>query len=399
MRPLRAVSLAAATTALLASGSAFADARVGATVGVRGGYSTNPYSATVNDTGAATVTGSFSPRIVLASPTGSTQIDGDITHSEFSQRYSGATNYSVGISSTQQFTPTVSLQGGAGYSSQFRNALFANLNPNIPPVGPDDPIIVDPTAGATLGRRIESLNGNLGLTYMLSPRDTLSLYAQGSQVDFGELTSGVNSYDTIAGGFSYMRTLNARTSLGLGVNLSRSNYHNETIGDGRQLSPSVIFDTRLSPRLALHLSVGATFSDTDIDLTGGSVKRTSFSGSASLCNQGDRSNLCVEASRSVAPTALSGISTVTSLGANYRYTLSARDSFTLRAGYSSSQRIYGIFTDKYDYGTAAASYSRKFNERLSGTVSISYSDAYSSIISREPNFWGTVGVSYRLGDI
>jgi len=397
MKLLKAASLLGAAATLMTSGNALADARVGAVVGVRGGYATNPYASTVNDSGAATITGSFSPTIQLLSPTGSTQIDGDITHSEFSQRYSGATDYSASINTQQQVTPTIAMNGGANYSSRFRNALFANLNPNEPPGGPDDPPVVDPTAGATLAQRIESFGGNLGLTFTLSPRDTLSLYAQGSQVDFNDEDTLARSYDTLSGGFSYMRALNQTTSIGLGVNVARSNYHNETFGDGTQISPSLIVNTQFSPTWSLNLSLGLTFSDTD--LIEGSAKRTSFAGSATLCNSGQRSNFCLEGSRSVSPTALSGISTLTSIGASYRYEISARDTFSARAGYSNSKRIYGIFSEDFDYTNATVSYSRKFTRRLSGTVSVSYSDAYSSLVNREANFWGTIGISYRLGDI
>lgn len=400
MRPVKAALLVTATAAgLLASSTAWADARVGATVGVRGGYSTNPYSSNASSTGSGTITGSFSPTIQLASPTGSTSISGDITHTEFSQNhYDGATNYTVNARTSQQIAPTVSMTGGVGYSSIFRNALFANLDPNNPPGGPDDPVIVDPTGAATFGQRTKSWYGDLGMTFTLSPRDSLTLNGQASQVDFSGTSSGLTQdFDTVSGGLSYMRVLNPTTSIGLGVNMSRSNYHDMRFGDGTQISPTLILDTRFSPRWSLNLNVGLTFSDTKLLV--GSAHRTAFSGSATLCNEGDRSNFCLSGSRSVAPTALSGISTVTTVGASYRYRITSSDSITANASYSNSKRIYGIFAEDYDYITATVNYSRRLADRLSGNVAITYSDTYSSFINRSANVWGTIGISYRLGEI
>jgi len=400
MRPVKAALLATATAAgLLASSGAWADARVGATVGVRGGYATNPYSSGANSTGSGTLTGTFSPTIELASPTGSTSISGDISHTEFTQKhYDGATNYNADLRTAQQIAPTISMTGGAGYSSVFRNALFANLDPNNPPGGPDDPIIVDPSGAATYGQRTKSWYGNLGMTFTLSPRDNLSINGQASQVDFSGSSLGLTQdFDTVSGGFSYMRVLNPTTSLGLGVNMSRSNYHDMRFGDGTQISPTLILDTRFSSRWSLNLNVGLTFSDTKLLI--GSAHRTAFSGSATLCNQGSRSNFCLNGSRSVAPTALSGISTVTMIGANYRYRVSARDDVTANVSYSNSKRIYGIFSEDYDYITARVNYGRRLADRLSANVSLTYSDAYSSFINRSANIWGTIGISYRLGDI
>lgn len=398
MNPLRVASVPVALSALLSSAAALADPRVGAIVGVRGGYSTNPYSSNTGDSGSGTITGNISPKIVFDAPTGTTQISGDITHTEFSRTYSGATDYSVYATTKQQITPRISIDGGANYSSQFRNALFPSANPNDPPGAPDDPIILDPSGAATLAQRVRSYGGNLGASITLSPLDSLNLYAQYSAVKFKSGESQIaTSYDTTAGGFSYMRTINPTTSIGAGLNVSRSNYYHSRFGDGTQISPSFILNTRFSARLSLNVSLGLTFSDTDLLV--GSARRTSFSGSGTLCHTGERSSFCLDGSRSISPTAISGISTVTSVGLSYRYQLSGRDSFNLGASYSSASRIYGDFRERYDYASGTAGYQRRLTDRLSANASVAYSDSYRTTFSRKANIWGTIGISYRLGDI
>src|SRR5690606_22587737 len=88
-RPLAGMAL------LLASSAALAETKIGADLGVNAGYATNAYGATGGDTGSATLSGSFAPSIVRTSPTGTTTLNGQVSHTEYSRHYSGTTNYNV----------------------------------------------------------------------------------------------------------------------------------------------------------------------------------------------------------------------------------------------------------------------------------------------------------------
>src|SRR5690606_28556958 len=76
----------------LASSAAMAEAKVGADVAVNAGYASNPYGAVGGgSTGSATLSASFLPSVVMTSPTGSTTLGGEVTHTEYTNRYSATT--------------------------------------------------------------------------------------------------------------------------------------------------------------------------------------------------------------------------------------------------------------------------------------------------------------------
>jgi len=384
---------------LLASSAAMAETKATADVNVGGGYATNPYGSNLDNTGSATLNAAITPSIIMTSPTGSLSLRGRVAHTEYTQRYSSSTDYNVGASAVQQLNSLISLRASAGFNSQFRNLLDPILDPGvIQPENPDDPVIVDPTAN--LAQRTKSFFGSAGLSATLSPRDTLSVSAQASDVAYSG-RSNSRDYTSYGGGLSYMRAVGANTSVGLSFNASRANYKDGVVGDSTQLSPAVIFNTKLAPRLSLNMSVGATFSDTSLLI--GSVKQTSFSGSIGLCNAGERSSLCANASQSVRPTSIGGTSTVTSLGGSYRYQLDTLSQIGANISYSRSNSLVDLGNRRTSYGRGGINYSRDLTRRLSATAALSYGDSFgadfNSSRAQSGNFYGTVGIRYRLGTL
>jgi hypothetical protein len=52
-----------------------------------------------------------------------------------------------------------------------------------------------------------------------------------------------------------------------------------------------------------------------------------------------------------------------------------------------------------DYGQASLGYNRQVSRRLSAFATVSYADSFNSIAARRANFYGSVGLRYRLGDV
>lgn len=383
---------------LLATSPAVADSRLGAEVGVNAGYTSNPFGANTNNAGAATLAGTFSPTLTILSPTGSTSLTGSVTHTEYARLYDGTTDYSVGASTNQQVSATTSLTGRVGYSSQVRNSLYPIADPITGlPNNPNAPVIVDPSGALSFAERIETISGNVGITTALSARDTISLSGQVTSAIFPTTSVAARSYDVYGGSASYMRRISANTSVGLGLNVARSDYRRTALGDTTQISPSAILQTKLNSRLSLRVAAGLTFSN--IDLVTGKRHNTAFYGNGNLCYEGLRSSLCADASQSVSPTATSGTSTVTSFGAAYNYKLTARSNMSARLSYSTAKTLDLLGNGKSDFGQASLSYNRQITERLSGVISASYSDTFNSNVSRNASFYGTVGIRYRLGTL
>jgi hypothetical protein len=385
---------------LLASSAAMAETKATADVNVSGGYATNPYGSGSQDTGSATVNAAFTPSIIMTSPTGSLSLRGRVSHTEYTKRYSSSTDYNVTASAAQQLSSLMSIRASAGFNSQFRNLLDPILDPGvIQPENPDDPVIVDPTAN--LEQRTESFFGSAGLNVTLSPRDTLSVFGQASDVEYSGLSTLSRDHTSYGGGLSYSRAVGANTSVGLSFNASRADYKDGRLGDSTQFSPAAIFNTKLAPRLSLNVSAGVTFSE--VSLLVGSTKHTSLSGSIGLCNVGDRSSLCANASQSVRPSAIGGTSTVTSVGANYRYELDPKSRIGAYVSYARSNSLVDLGNRKTSYGRGGVNYSRDLTQRLGATASVSYGKSFgsdfSSGIARSGNFYGTVGIRYRLGTL
>jgi len=148
--------------------------------------------------------------------------------------------------------------------------------------------------------------------------------------------------------------------------------------------------------LRLALTAGAAIST--IDQAGISSTRTSLNASANLCRDGDRSSLCLDARRSTSPTAFSGLSNVTAVGANYSYRLTPRSRIELNANYSKTNTLDNqAIARNLSFVSAGGNFSRQMTERLSFTVKALYTKSFEAIVATRDNIYGGVSVNYRLG--
>jgi hypothetical protein len=388
-----------AGSAVVVSSAACAETQIGADLSADGGYATNPFSSGSGSAGSATVTVGITPFIALLSPAGSTRITGDIRRTEYSRRYDGQTDYSGGIASNLQLSPRTSLTGSVSYASRVINALNPIANPLNPlPLDPNVPIIIDPTTSGIFQQRTKTLSGGLQLSQQLSARDTITLNANTAITRFGNSTLVQSDYDYYGGGIGYQRVIGANTSIGANVGLGRTTYRRSGFGSTTSISPALTFATKLSPRLTLNADAGVTFTDTDV--AGGSRRFTAPSGSISLCDTGSRANFCVQAARTIAPSAFNGVSRQTTFGLRHSYQLDPRSQLTTSVNYGRQSGVAGISRQQtLDYGMASIGYNRQLTRRLSAVATVSYADSFKSVAARRANFYGSVGVRYRIGDV
>ncbi len=401
MRPVRtAALLAASATALFAGRMAFAETRIGADADASLGYSSSPFSGVGGTSSAGTGTVSLRPFIVSTNPNGQVRLGGEVSHTEYSRIYDGATNYSVNGAIGQQLSPRFNLQANAGYVNQVIDVTSPIGSPVQQPGSPNNPaqpVVLDPAAGLSLGQRQSGLNGGAVLTYQVGALDSVSVSGNAATRRFSQNTLQLRDYNYYGGGLTYERKLNASTSVGASVNAGRTDYTGTRIGDARQITPSAVVRTKLSPSISLNADAGVTFIDTTV--AGGSATSTALSAHAGICREGVRSNLCFNAGRDVAPSAQIGVSKLLSFALAYDYKLSPRSSMSLTAGYSRASNIIAQAVNEYDYARAAATYSRVVTQRLSAVVSAGYSDSFSGGGANRSNFYGSVGLRYRFGDI
>ncbi|MBO9574365.1 MAG: hypothetical protein J7494_01380 [Sphingobium sp.] len=385
-RMLPAVPLAG----LLIAGAAQAETTAGATIGVEGGYGSNPLlDSSVGESGS--LIGRIEPTLKVVGPTTQLAAFGRVEHIIFSKLYPDMTNWSLGSTVALTLSPRSKFSLSGGYSSQVQTTLSGLL----PLPGEEDPVL-DPSGAELGGQRIKNLNGSARFTSQVSARDEITVDAFVSDVDYDSSIFTGYSYTSYGGSLGLSHAMNARTSLGASVSYSKSNYDSAAFGDFQQITPSLNASFQLSPRLTLSTSAGISFSQ--IKLPTGTSNETHFSGQAELCYKGLRSNFCANASRSLGSTARSGSSTITIVGANYSYKLTPRSSLTLNAQYAETQSIdIGGANVDYGYGVASASYQQELGRRLSFSVTARYTEPFKSVSGRRKGFYGGAGINYRLG--
>jgi hypothetical protein len=384
MRMLPSLSLAS----LLLAGAAHAETRASATVGVEGGYGSNP--ALSNGSGnAGSITGRIAPVVTILGPTTQLDLNGRLEQIVFTKGYDDMTNWTLGGELGVTLSPRSKLSISAGYSSYVQSA-FSDIST---PPGAGELPQVDPDLG---GQRIENLDANASFSSQVSARDSLTVSAFVGDVNYDGVAFAGNSYTSYGTSIGLSHAMNSRTSLGGSVAYTKSNYDVAANGSFQQISPSVNASLKLSPRLTLNVSTGVSFSQSKMPT--GSSKRTHFSGSADMCYAGLRSNVCASASRSVGSTARTGNSTITTATLTYGYKLTARSSLNLNGRYSDSKSVDATFgNSSYSYGVASANYQRQLGQRLSFSVSARYTEPFKSVNGGRRGFYGGAGVNYRLG--
>lgn len=374
-----------------------AETTFGAETTVTGAYESNPYlGGQSGNNGAATVTASVKPTMAIAMVRSKAIFNGSYSHTSYSRLYRDQDDYSAGGAFSTQLSALSEFALTANYShrtitSRFGSTPLTDANGNPIP----DPLVVEDT-----GRKLNALNGSASFSTRISPHDSLSFRATVARTSYPGAVTFARSQTSYGASGSLAHTLNSRVSITAGLSYSTQRYVNSAnavslLGDSNQIYPSLAVSARLTPRLTLQASAGATFSN--ITRSTGSFKQTSFAGSASLCNSGDRSNLCIRASRSVLPSVYFGLSKSSSATMNYSYRLTPRSSIGADVGYSQTDSFRQTGNTSYGSIFGSGHYQRQLTQRLSAVVSAYYSDPFKSIAARRASFSASIGISYRLG--
>lgn len=394
----RRKSLAASGAALLlpcllAPQGAWADTRVGAVVGLDGGYSTRPFGNSGSSGGAATVTGRATVRLNSTHETGQINGDATINHTEYSRIYDSKTNYNAGLGLLEQLSERTKLSLSGRFDSSVVDSNDALLNPISLGNNPDLPQVIDPSAAFLQRQRRNIYSAGLSVDHSFSEADTVTVSAQGVATRADGIGT-LREYDYGSGSVAYSHQFNARLSVGGSFTAARSNYLGTGPGDAWTYSPQLTAKLDLGRGWSLSGSGGVTFSQTDI---GGGIKEnsTAASGSLQLCKRDERFSGCLSASRSVLPSSFGSVGNATSIGVSASYRL---DEFSSLSGSVSYSKNSGTASAQaQDFLRSNISYSRRITSRLSGLVSGGYSDSYSGLINNRSNLFGTVGISYSIG--
>lgn len=385
---------------LLAHSSAWAQAapQLTADVSLGGGISSNPLLLTDPRT-AGSVSLGISPSLLVEDELGETRITGNVRATQYLQRYGSDVSATLDAATVRKLDArtTVRLFAAASTArSATRDGLIFGTGPNdLPdPLVPPGLPVIDTTLAGTRSR-VTTIATGITAAYLLDEVSSVNagIELNGTYID----NDGGFDYRSASAQLGYQRTLSARTSVTLGTQFGAVDYLGRRTGDSKIVSPRVGIQQQLSERLSLSADAGISYVRTDIGA--GHSERVSFAGSVGLCDRSTNRSLCVSAGRSAQPTALGGVSTVTTASLNYDARLSRVDRVSLGARYGrTNQDGEGLpLVRVTDFIGASVTYSRDLNDRIAFTVTPSYAKIFDDIQPRRANYALMVGLTLKLG--
>ena len=394
-----ASSLIAAVCACSAS-TAFAQSppEITLDVSVGGGITSNPFLDSNSKTsGSATI--GLSPSVFIEDELGETRLRGDLRLTQYLQRYGSDISGALEAATIRRLDERTQLEIGVSARtsrSALRDSLiFAPIpgdtpGPLVPPVSP----VLDTTLAGTRARTT-SIGTNIGIAHQL---DEFSSVSAGFELNGTYIGNDAGfDYRSASTSLGYQRKLSPRTTVTLGTQVGGVDYLGRRTGDSLIVSPRVGVQQQLSERMNLIADAGISFVRTAV--IGGHSERVTFAGSVGLCDRGPNRSLCLSASRSAQPTALGGVSTVTTAALSYDARLSRVDRLGLGVRYGrTNEDGAGLPLARVtDFVGASATYSRDISERVAFTVTPSYAKLFDDLQPRRANYAIMFGLTMKFG--
>jgi hypothetical protein len=357
-------------------------------------YTTNPYLQSAPDTGAVRGRVTISPFIEERTARSTLRVAADASFSAFSRRYRDAIDLNTQVDYRNMLTRQLSIRAGVALNSSIGSSYGT-----FPIFGPvTTPGVVPPIVDLTVigfQDRTTLAQASAGATLTIDDRNTIALDYNGTVVRY-PASINRSEYGSIGQVLAYSRVLNSRVTVGASVGVTRSDFRGGRLGDAVTINPQITGSMRISAPWTLSGALGVSLST--VNVPGGRVRSNNLSGNLSFCRIGTRTNACLNASRSTAASSFEGLRTTTTFGASYRYRLNARDTLAVSGGYSKSVLPENFVspTSSVAYVSGSASYSRRFSDRLSGTISAGYSQ--SEFVEKRRNSFASIGINYSFGN-
>lgn len=395
-----AVPLALASGSMICSAPALAETQFYTDVSLGAGWSSNPYLQ--NGPSSSSISGSVTviPRLTLTEDVTTFDLRGLARIEEFDEDIRTNTAYGLDASVAHSLSDRTQLRARAGFQGSIVGVNSGFFNPpDVIDTNFLPPIADDIGLNGTNQRRT-TFQGGAGISHSLSEVDSISLDVSASAVRFGDAIVQ-DEYNFFSQNVGYSRVLSETTSIGVSLGLSQVNYLNQSQGDSDIISPAITFEQQIGPDFNLSGSAGVSFARVDNGPLG-KTNSTDFSGAFSLCRQGQSNNFCLSGSRQTLPSAFDGVRSQTSIGLGYSQKLSRKNDFSVSAGYSrSSNPVLGpnqVATETLEYVRGSATFNHRFQDRITGFISVGYSDSYQQGISREANTQASIGIRIRFGN-
>jgi len=408
----------------------------GATVQGRVGYGSNPFLDQRGNAGTGLVGATVAPVLRWREPTAVTELSGSYNRNQYFSRYGNADDYTIDLRRNQQVSAKLSVNAHVGYFSSISGGLLSpyyDAGPAVTgPVGVDagtiggslntgagglgavggalgsgsvpsgfasGPVIINPGTVDRLavGARQRRLSGDAGFNWQPTARDNIHASVLAERDTF---TRFGGDYDYLSANAGYLRTLDARTSVGFDVTVGR--VYSRAFPDSSSVQPSVTVQRRVGARWTLNAGVGAIIASQRGD---GEIRRrtTVTPGfNASLCGEYPRASVCLSASRTAAPSGIGGLRRQTQFGVNGTFRLTERSRLIGAATYGISDSGNAVLINGVRYGNqrfalARLDYQRDLSRRISAGVGGSYQARSGAGLSDVHALAITFNLTARLG--
>lgn len=360
---------------------------------VSGRMTQNPYLDT-SDQSSGSVVASVSPRLTFSDVDSQVTIGGSVQHTEFTRFYPSSDAVSARVDGNWRFSPKWTANASIGYDNSIVGETgFFNLGATDPNGVPLPPTTEDLTlAGRRIKRR--SISVNTGLTYRPNGRETMNmaLFASDSRA---LATIDSQNYVTYGNTIGYSRQISSRTSIGFTNSIVRYECRDQP---GRcytnSYQPQLTFSTTLGREWTLSGSAGGTLSQ--VRLPSETADRISPAGSATLCRQRQRMDICLTASQTIETTTSNGARPAFSLSSSMSYRIDRKSSVGLYAAYTKSAGS-ALNRDDYTYLSARITGSRSIGRNISFTVDTGYDRSESPVLGSRSSLSASMGLSFSLG--
>lgn len=396
------IALATATLAVITPSSAMAQAAPAHAIKVTGGLeaSTNPFLlAQGEEAMAAYIT--VDPTIFLEEGRNTTVIDGNLRAVQYFNEYGTDASGRLQISSRRALSERTELDVSASITSTRRSFIDGLTGGNnslaSDPGALPDAAVLDPTLIGALVRST-TIAASGSLEHQISPVSSVTASAAYSRSNFSD-NFGFD-FSSSSAALVFGRRVAPQTVISFGGQFASFDFAGQAIGDARVYTLQARVEQEIGARWRLALGGGVDLVDRNLGQAGRETSSL-VSGDIGLCNASLKSRFCMTGRRAAQPTAIGGVTTVTSLGVSYELELSRNDtlSFNSQVGRSNQTLDNGfvIGGTVVDVFGATANYRHNLSERTAFIVAVGYSDVSDDLRDVPSNAFVRIGVTLGLG--
>lgn len=359
------------------------------------GLDSNPFLSASESPEAVSLRLQLNPSITRSDGRSSVRASGRLEHIEYLGEYGSLQNFGADLSGRYRLTERLEANAAALFRSDILATDLTNPLSTGTGIDPGIPVIPGGNDVTILGQRQRrtQYGADTGLAFTPSERDQISWSLAWRSDRFG--SGGLSDSDFFSQQVRYSRQVSGDLTLGAIVDASIINFTNTNFGDAQTVTPQALVVFSLSERLKATGSLG--FALTRIETPAGDETTRAVAGNLSLCYEGERSNLCLNGSRQVLPSAIGGARVQTVAGLSYSLRLSERESVQLGGNYSTASQPLATIGSEFESINAFARYERRLSERSRLFVSGGYLDTSGNNALNATNLQAVMGITINLG--